>query len=141
MPEGYEHALNVYFLPEGDDTWQRLDTERYVENLVVAEIEKTDGTYAVMSTVKMPDLKPGWNLFSYPLPGSRPLTETLASIAGAYGAVYQDESGEKPQDGVETNVTDFEFGNTYWIRINGNESVTPYLAPPQRTVEGIVPGS
>ena len=141
VPEGYEHALNVYFLPEGSSKWQRLDTKRYVENLVVVELENEDGTYAVMSTIKMPALKSGWNLLSYPLPDPRAVTDTLASIAGSYGSIYQNDSGVKPQDDTKTNVTQFKFGETYWIWIEGSESVTPYLRPPRRTAEGVIPGN
>ncbi len=141
VPEGYEHTLNFYFLAEGGKEWIRLDTNRYVENLVVTELKEGNGTYAIMATIEMPALKPGWNLFSYPMPDSRPVTETLASIAGSYDTVYFGESGEKPPVGAETNVTQFEFGKAYWIWINEDEAMTPYLAPPIRTPEGIIPGS
>jgi hypothetical protein len=142
VPEGYEHALNVYFLPKGSSQWQRLETKRYVENLVVAELGDKDGTYAVMSTIKMPELNPGWNLFSYPLPDTRLITDALASINGSYTTVFQgDLAGNRSPNSVETNVSQFEFGNVYWIWIDGNEAVIPYLAAPRRSPDGIVPGS
>ncbi len=141
VPDGYEHALDIYFLPKGTSNWQQLDTKRYVENLVVANLEDVDGTYAVMSSVTMPTLLPGWNTFSYPLPDSRPVTRTLASISGTYSTVYQGDLGIQPQDILATNVTHFEFGNVYWIWIDGNKAVIPYLAPPKRSPDGIVPGS
>jgi hypothetical protein len=142
VPEGYEHALNVYFLPEGSSQWQRLVTKRYVENLVVAELEDTDGTYAVMSTIKMPELSPGWNLFSYPLPDSRSISDALASINGTYTTVYQgDLSGNRSPNSVDTNVSQFEFGEVYWIWIDGTKDVIPYLAAPRRSPDGVVPGS
>jgi hypothetical protein len=142
VPEGYEHTLNVYFLEEGGSEWKRLDTKRYVENLVVAELENSDGTYAVMSTVKMPALSPGWNQFSYPLPDSRLITDALASIGGSYTTVYQgDLAGKRSPNSVEANVAQFEFGAVYWIWIDGEKDVIPYLAAPKRSPDGVVPGS
>jgi hypothetical protein len=113
-----------------------------VENLVVAELENSDGTYAVMSTVKMPALSPGWNQFSYPLPDSRLITDALASIVGSYTTVYQgDLAGKRSPNSVEANVAQFEFGAVYWIWIDGEKDVIPYLAAPKRSPDGVVPGS
>ena len=91
VPAGYEHTLAIYFLPEGETNWQRLDTLRYVENLVVARLQEANGVYAVMSTIAMPELVSGWNLVMYPLPDSRPVTPTLASLAGRVSIVYESE--------------------------------------------------
>ena len=131
VPEGFEHTLTVYFLPDESDVWQRLETEQYVENLVVADLQDTNGTYAVMATVEMPGLQPGQNLLSYPLPVKQPVSEALRSIEGSYSRVY-----ELDQDGQEVEVSELEFGRVYWIDITGNEVVTPYLAPPVRQPDG-----
>ena len=82
VPEGFEHTLTVYFLPEGETNWQRLETERYVENLVVADVQAGDGTYAVMSTVEMPPLSPGRNLFTYPLAVPQDVATALSVAQG-----------------------------------------------------------
>ncbi|MEZ4517845.1 MAG: hypothetical protein R3C44_13845 [Chloroflexota bacterium] len=80
--KGTEHTLNVYFLPTGGETWQRLETRRFVENMVVADLQEQDGVYAIMATIQMPALSPGWNQFVYPLSDPRPITDALRSIDG-----------------------------------------------------------
>jgi hypothetical protein len=142
VPEGYEHVLNLYFLPDGSDEWMRLPSTRFVENLVVADLQAAGGTYAVMATLEMPALQPGWNLFVYPLPDSRPVSEALSSLAGAYTIVHQrDILSGPPDDQAETNVDQLSFGGIYWIWIDGTDAVTPYLAPPRRAPEGATPGT
>ena len=142
VPEGYEHTLTLYFLPLGETKWQSLKTKRFVENLVVAELQNRNGTYAVMSTIEMPTLEPGWNLFAYPLPEPRSISDALVSISGTHTVVYQGPLiAGTPEQITESNVTQFEFGNVYWIWVDGQETVTPYLAPPKRSPDGIVPGS
>jgi hypothetical protein len=237
VPEGYEHTLDIYFLPSGDESgrWQRLETEQFVENLVVADLQAGAGTYAVMSTVGLPTFQPGWNLFAYPLPDARGVITALESIEGRYSVIYEPEAegqsleayvpvaqspavesvlplvnlyirsgpgvsykaigflrkGERaarldtdatsgwhritcppgledaPQcwvsgskkyvrltsgaetargaleslpGNVESNVKQLRFGHVYWIKIEGQEPVTLYLAPPRRSPDGTVPG-
>ncbi len=133
VPEGFEHTLAVYFLPEGDTKWQRLtDTRQYVENLVVADLQDEDGVYAVMSTIEMPGMSPGRNLFSYPLAVQQTVTDALRSISGDYSAVYI-APGE---DQALEQADEFEFGKAYWVDITASETVTPYLAPPIRLPDG-----
>jgi hypothetical protein len=142
VPPGYEHTLAIYFLPDGRAVWQRLETIRYVENLVVAELQETNGVYAVMSTLVMPELVPGWNLVMYPLPDARAIAETLASLGDRVTVVYESErAGALPPDAAESNVTQFEFAHAYWLWLDGDEPATLYLAPPQPSPDGIVPGS
>ena len=142
VPAGYEHTLAIYFLPEGSDGWQRLETIRYVENLVVAELQEVNGTYAVMSTLVMPELVSGWNLFMYPLPDARGITETLAALGDRIAVVYESEqAGALPPDTAETNVALFEFAHAYWLWLEGDEPATLYLAPPRPSPDGVVPGS
>jgi hypothetical protein len=134
VPEGYEQTLNLYFLSDGADQWQPLTSTRFVENLVVADLQETSGIYAVMATLEMPTLQPGWNLFFYPLPDTRPVAKALASIAGSYTTVLQrDALSGPPGDTAESNVEEFSFGGIYWIFIDGAEPVTPYLAPSRRS--------
>ena len=134
VPEGFEHTLTVYFLPEGETNWQRLETERYVENLVVADVQAGDGTYAVMSTVEMPPLSPGRNLFTYPLAVPQDVATALSSLRGQYSGVV--EAGAAGEVG-EAAAT-FEFGRGYWVDITASDVVTPYLAPPVRLPDGSV---
>lgn len=68
-----------------------LETLQFVENLVVAELQPQDGTYAVMSTVTLPTLQPGWNALTYPLPDTRSVTTALQSIN--YSVIYHPDQG------------------------------------------------
>jgi|LakMenEpi03Aug12_release.lakeMendotaPanAssembly.Ray.scaffolds.fasta_scaffold05296_10 hypothetical protein len=153
VPEGYEQTLALYYLPRGGQQWQRLPTERFVENLVVADLQPEAGVYAVMSTIVLPPLQPGWNMIAYPLPDARPISDALRSIAGAYSVVYEPPSdvaallrtfAGKPSaiadqlTAVKTNVDYVVFGHVYWIKVD--QPVTLYLAPPRRTPDGAVPG-
>ncbi len=142
VPPGYEHTLNVYFLPDGSTEWERLPTSRFTENLAVADLQPVDGIYSIMSTIQMPALIPGWNQFAYPLPEPRSVTETLASVAGAYSIVYEGLRPESEPGALPTtNVEAFEFGRSYWVWIHGDEAVTPYIAPSLPSPDGYVPGS
>ena len=91
VPPGYEYALGLYFLPESsaekcDSPWQPVaNSEGQVENLVVAELAQENGTYGLFATIPM-TLTEGWNLFPYPLPVTRTVTQTLKSIENAYNA-------------------------------------------------------
>ncbi|MBW7882054.1 MAG: VCBS repeat-containing protein [Caldilineaceae bacterium] len=229
VPEGYEHTLAIYFLPQYGAQWQRLETRQFVENLVIARLQPTSGAYAVMSTVALPTLQPGWNLLAYPLPDARPVDQALQSISGVYGPVIAMGDQQpftttmataqgyllvrarpslesapigylSPRQNVTAVATDvtgkwlqiecppglasaaacwitgspelvtigdrvtaagrtpvpaagaapppnlpmatsLSFGNVYWIWIEGDAPVTPYLAPPRRTAAGDVPGA
>ena len=104
VPDGYENSLSIYFLPDAClqttpncvPTRQPVaSTQRFVENRVAAPlvthpVHKTavTGTYAVLSTIPLPPLQPGWNLFAYPLIVSRPVTEVLGAIDGQYDAIF-----------------------------------------------------
>lgn len=139
----------IYYLPKGAKTWQRLPTTRFVENLVVADLQPGAGTYAVMSTVALPALHPGWNVLTYPLPYTRPVTIALASLANLYSVIYKPDPDKLIQvrestinamkyNKLKTNVNVLEFGQVYWIKLEGNQTVTPFLAPPRRAPDGIV---
>jgi hypothetical protein len=91
VPEGWEHTLDIYFLSAAGEvsrTWQVLPTRQYTENLVVADLQPGPGTYAVLSTVELPVLRPGWNALAYPLPDARPVEVALRSIQDHYTGVY-----------------------------------------------------
>ncbi len=138
VPEGFEHTLAAYFLPDSDSAddervWQRLPNSRqFVENLVVADLQEQDGTYAVMSSIEMPGMKSTGNLFSYPLAVSQTVTNALRSIAGKYENVVMAPGEPDAYEPAEF----FEFGRAYWVDITAGETVTPYLAPPVRLPDG-----
>ena len=87
VPEGFEETLQIAYLQDGESEWELLPTQRFVENLVVAQIVTDtitslpfDGVYTVVSTITLPKMQNGWNLFSYPIPISRSIQFGLGSV-------------------------------------------------------------
>ena len=101
VPPGYEHTLTVYYSPDEGSSWQRLNTELDLDsNQANAHMPLnsvlSQGIYVLAATVEMPALVQGWNLFSYPLPGTRPVAQALVSIEGSYTSVYEPTGGDWP---------------------------------------------
>jgi hypothetical protein len=46
-----------------------------------------------------------------------------------------------PLASLQTNVDALEFGRSYWIKIEGDTAVVPYLPPPRLLPSGELPGS
>ncbi|MFN8441692.1 MAG: VCBS repeat-containing protein [Caldilineaceae bacterium] len=158
VPPGYEHTLNLYYLPDGESTWLRLptllDTE---EKLATAPMplspSQGEGVYALVATLELPRLLPGWNQFGYPLPQARAVSDALASVAGSYQSVYElvpdrptawqlyDPAVANTHPEFAALVNDLQllqFGHVYWI--NATKAITPYLdvaIEPANSVEGI----
>lgn len=150
LPPGYEQALNLYYSPDEGASWQRLPTLLDLEeNLAAAAIPANaqvgPGIYALLATLDLPQLTPGWNLVSYPLAGSRAVSSALASLEGAYTALYGFSTAEgvwrlydprvtQNQPSLAPLVNDLhglEFGRSYWLY--ATRPMTPYLG-----VEGAV---
>jgi len=147
VPAGYEHTLRLYYSPDEGETWQRLPTDldrahNRATALLPDNAANGQGIYALLSTVEMPALQAGWNLFSYPLPGARPLPQALASVAGAYTAVYFYEpatnrwrlhdatvlSAHPEYAGLVNDLSELTFGRSYWLY--ATQAITPYLGVP-----------
>ena len=152
-PAGYEQTLALYYSPDNGATWQRLPTLLDVEeNLAAAQIPANDqhgaGLYALMATLTMPALTPGWNQFAYPLPQARPVPVALASLADAYTALYHFDPAAQPirqahdkphwrfyapavaadhpaLAGFVNDLTTLTFGQSYWL--HATAAITPYL--------------
>ena len=128
---GEERWIRMYYW---DGTaWTILPTTLdMTENMAAAPCQG-EGTYALMSSIEVP-LQQGWNLLAYPVPQTRPVTETLLSIQGAYTLVYGYD-GSVPADpwavygpGAPAWVSDldtFVFGRGYWI--SATEAITLFL--------------
>ncbi|HSH02144.1 MAG TPA: FG-GAP-like repeat-containing protein [Anaerolineae bacterium] len=150
VPDGYEFALNVYYLPAGSNEWLRLNTNIDTdENLATAAMPTAnDGIYALMATVPLPQFSTGWNLFGYPIPETRPITTGLASIDGAYTSVQTYDPGANNWNLYDTtvidnypqyaslvnNLTALEFGRGYWIY--ATENITLYTGVPSNNLAG-----
>jgi hypothetical protein len=133
VPSGEESFLRVYFYD--GQTWTPLPTRLDASGLAPYAVAETQGPglYALMSTIEIP-LDTGWNLISYPVPGSRSVTETLQSIEGAYNLVYGYDSTDLDapwklySPGAPTWVNtlhEFQFGKGYWLHTA--QATTLYL--------------
>ncbi|MBN1890565.1 MAG: VCBS repeat-containing protein [Thermoflexales bacterium] len=147
-PAGYEHTLRLYYIPDDGPSWSRLPTELDTAmNRATAQMPDNathgQGIYALLSTIDMPPFEAGWNLFGYPAPESRTVTEALASIAGAYSSLYGYEPGPPTRwtlydpgvglrhpemVGMVNDLSQLEFGQGYWL--HATQAVTAYLGVP-----------
>ncbi|HSH05284.1 MAG TPA: FG-GAP-like repeat-containing protein [Anaerolineae bacterium] len=152
-----EHLINIYYSPDNGQSWQRLPTTQDpLDNLATATMpsaQNGDGIYLLASTLTMPPFTVGWNSFGYPLYTSRPITTALASIDGAYSAVYhydwQADSWHLFDTGVLTthpdlspvvnDLTTLHFGQAYWLYATSN--ITLYLPLDPDTPDGFTDDS
>jgi hypothetical protein len=137
VPEGYEQALQLYFSPDEGRTWTRLNTRLDMkENEATASAEKS-GIYVLAASLDIPLVAAGWNLFGYPVPGTRPVSEALRSIAGHYTTVV----GFDPEDAGDpwriydsdapafaSDLQELRYGDGYWINVS--EPITLQLKVP-----------
>jgi hypothetical protein len=128
-----ENDLTLYFWD--GHSWSELDTvlDTYF-NMASASSQGT-GVYALMASVKIPLYGAGWNLVSYPLPGTRAITEALRSIEGSYGIVYgyvmTDTADPWRVHSVDVpayvnRLHALQFGRGYWI--SATRAITWYLS-------------
>ena len=161
VPQGYEHILQLYFLENGGDEWIPLDnTVSFVENLLVADLQNVDGIYAAMSSIALPELNEGWNLFSYPLPDLRCLSPVdcmqINQLSGQnevcrhvdFPEIVEVRRAESdPINGISrigstilwsgTGQMMFEPNVTYWVK--ADKPFEPRFSPPMRGPNGIIP--
>ena len=124
---GGEDWIRVYVLQ--DDVWQVLPTTLDTNlNLASAPIQGP-GVYALMSSVEIPLIEPGWHNVPYPVRGARAVDEALASASGAYTSVW--EFTNAPQQPIweqwrgyhadtpawVSDLKTMAFGKSYWMYI------------------------
>jgi hypothetical protein len=127
---GEEAWIRVYYW-EGS-RWRILSTTLDTYHNTASALVQGPGLYALMSSYQI-RLYPGWNNVSYPVYGTRPVTESLASIAGYYGQVYYYD----PTDGLDhwklydpsvpgwvNDLSALSFGRGYWISVTQNITTT-----------------
>ena len=137
VPSGEEAWIRMYFWD--GSKWQILPTTLDAYQNSASAPAQGVGVYALMSSYQL-RLNPGWNVFTYPVLGTRPVTQTLASIAGLYGSVYSydvSDSGDPWKlyhPGVPAwvnDLTELSFGQSSWISVTQNitttEGITLYL--------------
>ena len=131
VPDGEEIWLRIYYW-DGTQWLIQPTNLNTAQNMASARCLEEAGLYALMSSVEVP-LQQGWNNIAFPIPVTRTVTDTLASISGTYGLVYH-YSGE-PADPWQLYAPDapgwvndplvFEFAQGYWI--SATQAITLYL--------------
>jgi subtilisin-like proprotein convertase family protein len=150
---GEEEWLRVYFSGNDGASWQPLSTTLDTYHNMASAATQGAGLYALMSSLEIPLYGPGWNLFSYPVRGTRDVITALLSINGQYDLVYgyQPEDRSDPYDpwkvyrpGAPDFVNDLrelEFGHGYWINLTASAPITLWLkgasAAAQAGIEGM----
>jgi hypothetical protein len=130
VPAGEEAWIRAYFWD--GVAWQILPTTLDTYQNTATVPVRGEGVYALMSSYQI-RLYPGWNNVSYPVYGTRPVTDSLASIAGYYGQVYYYD----PTDGLDhwklydpgvpgwvNDLSALSFGRGYWISVTQNITTT-----------------
>ena len=154
VPDGYEHALRVVYSPDGRRAWRELPDMVLDprENLAAAKMpQPANGVYALVATLELPALEPGWNLLAYPLPEARQIITGLASLAGSYTVLQRYDSASQSlalfdygaatePDAVAQAVNEFdELEPWQSYLIFATEPVTPYLSVLSATGNATLP--
>ncbi|MBN2004490.1 MAG: VCBS repeat-containing protein [Anaerolineae bacterium] len=123
VPAGEEAFLALYHWTGSQ--WVKLPTLRHPGYNEVTAPAQGPGLYALMSSLEIALPATGWNLASYPVQGTRPVTDALASIAGFYGLVYGYDATDTADPwkvyapggvpGWVNDLSTLHFGQGYWI--------------------------
>jgi len=125
VPPGEESFLALYYWT--GSTWTKLPTLRHPAYNEVTAPARGPGLYALMSSLEIPLPTAGWNLVSYPVQGTRAVTDALASVVGRYGLVYGYDATDAadPWKVYTPPITEtwmwvndlhtLRFGQGYWI--------------------------
>ena len=138
--ENNEQYLAIYFRPDGDASWKRLETDvDYERNFVTAVMpDEGRGMYSLAMARPLGPLTGNQlNLVSWPLERSMPVEEALSHIDGIYDVVYHQtpESNEwalfvpgidAPFVPVVNTLTEMRLGS-YWLSVK--EDVPDLLGP------------
>ncbi|MEM7132550.1 MAG: VCBS repeat-containing protein [Chloroflexota bacterium] len=139
IPDSQEDFLRIYHF--NGQQWSEVKTNLNPTVNEAAATINNAGLYALMSSFEVPISQSGWNLVSYPVQESRPITEALASIHGNYSLVYGYDVNDTTDPwkvyapDVPSYVNDLHqlhFGRGYWIsatktitwQIKGPDEVT-----------------
>ena len=137
VPPGEEAFISLYYWD--GQTWHKLETERNPDFNEASALVQGPGLYALMSSFEIPLYQAGWNLIAYPVQETRPVSEALQSIDGAYALVYGYEASDAADpwriycncqnepNWVATfnDLETLEFGQGYWI--SATTAITLYL--------------
>ena len=134
VPPGEEPWLSVYHFSPDEDAWHPLTTTVAVANNTASARLKGSGLYALLSSSRIELKGASWNVFGYPVPGTRAaITETLQSVTDRYSVVYEYDP-DRPADpwrvyapGLPTGISDLTqmtYGRGYFIHITDQNTVT-----------------
>jgi len=134
VPAGMEEDITIYRWDEGTGTWQTLPTKLNTWDNFASASMQGSGLYTLLTAFQVPLPAAGWNLFSYPLRESQPVTQALASVSGAYATVYGYAASDDvdPWKMYDVNVPHYandlehlSFGQGYWI--SATQPITAYF--------------
>lgn len=129
VPPGGEPWLRIYYWD--GMSWQQLPTALDVYYNNASAPVQGEGLYALMASVELPLYGPGWNLVSYPLYTSRPVTEAMLSLSGHFTTVYTYDAADAADPWKMYDVTvpawandleTLQYNHGYWI--NATATVT-----------------
>jgi subtilisin-like proprotein convertase family protein len=152
VPPGEEPFLRLYFWEQDlkktcdgrpAPCWRKLDSKPdLASNLISAPLQGRTGAglYALLTSIELP-LQPGWNLIGYPVQtagvpaAARPISDVLASIAGAYSVVYGYEATDArdpwkiyaPRPDIQNDLAALDFGRGYWLHVTATKAITLHL--------------
>ena len=138
VPPGEENFLKVWFYSQATGTWSPLATTLDTVQNSAAAAAQGPGLYVLMSSIEIPLRRAGWNLVSYPIQGSRAVTQALSYLAerqSDWWILGYDEldaadpwriyaPGPSPLPQLST-LSQLNFGRGYWIHVS--QPITLYL--------------
>jgi hypothetical protein len=128
-----ESNLNLYYW-DGND-WDLLKTVLDTNVNLASAPSRGEGVYALMASVKIALYGPGWNLISYPVQTTQPVSVALLSISGHYTTVYGYDASDAADPWKVYDVTVppwvnelevLEYGQGYWI--NASQPITLHMS-------------
>jgi len=139
--DGSYDLVYAYHASDVGDPWKKYNTAAPAFLNDLTEIDETMGLWVritdpatqtlrasgtALCSMDLP-LYAGWNLAGYPMYGTRPISEALASVDGKYDLVYAYDASDVADPWKKYNVaappflndlTDMGPGRAYWIRVS-----------------------
>jgi hypothetical protein len=129
VPTGEEAWVRLYHWNTATSEWDALPTTVDTYHNSVSAPCDGPGLYALMSSYEVPLYGPGWNLVSYPLQESMPVTDALMSVTGSYTTVFEYEAADgtwamydvtvSPPYTFVNSLKALRYGYGYWINASG----------------------
>jgi hypothetical protein len=148
VPAGTENQdwLRIHYFD--GNAWQALPTRLDTRHNIASAPAQGEGLYALMASLPIPLQGLGWNLIAYPIQETRPVSEALVSIEGAYSTVYGQDFSD-PNDPWKiydvaapawvNDLAQLEFPKAYWINIT--DASQPIFVKPAGQIQSAEAGS